>query len=138
MATQVFVHLPSTDLERSKAFYTALGASINPLFTDENAASVVFSDDIYLMVLTRDFFQTFTNKPLSFPLTHAQTIVSFNRDSREHVDATVEAGLRAGGKEPKEAQDLGFMYNRQIEDPDGNILEFFYMSNEAAENGPPA
>lgn len=138
MSLQVFVNLPSSDLERSKAFYTALGATINENFTDENAACIVFSEEIYFMVLTRQYLQTFTTKEVIDPATHAQTSIAFTRDSREDVDSTMAAGLAAGGSEPREAQDYGFMYSRDLEDPDGNILGFLYMAPEAAAKGPEA
>ena len=136
--TKVFVNLPTTDLERAKAFYTALGCEINPAFTDENAACVVWSDDIYFMVLKREFFATFTDKPIADPHAVAQVSVTFSHDSREDVDAIIEKGLAAGGVEPKPAQDYGFMYSRDIDDPDGNSLGFLYMVPEAAEKGPEA
>lgn len=134
--TQIFVNLTTTDLERSKAFYTALGCEINPLFTDENAASIVWSDDVYFMVLTREYFATFTDKQIADPHTTAQALIALSRDSREHVDETLAKGLAAGGSEPKDPVDYGFMYSRDLEDPDGNVLEFLYMSAEAAAQGP--
>ncbi|WP_026555162.1 VOC family protein [Arthrobacter sp. 35W] len=138
MPTSIFVNLPTEDLDRSKAFYTALGWSINPLFTDENAACVVIEENIYLMVLTREFFATFTDKSVTDPRTHAQALNAISCESREGVDEVVAKGLAAGGTEPRAATDYGFMYSRDIEDPDGNILEFVYMSPEAAEQGPEA
>lgn len=136
--TMIFVNLPTGDLDRSRAFYTALGCSINPLFTDENAACIVWSDDIYFMVLRREYFATFTDKEIADPATTAQTLIGFSRDSRADVDAIVEAGLAAGGSLPRPTQDYGFMYQRSIADPDGNIIEFLYMEPEAAERGPDA
>lgn len=136
MSTNIFVNLATDDLERSKAFYTALGADINPLFTDDNAACIVWDDNVYFMVLRREYFSTFTDKALADPKTTAQVLVALSRDSRDDVDAVVEAGLGAGGSEPRPATDLGFMYNRDLEDPDGNILEFLYMDPAAAEQGP--
>lgn len=138
MSTSIFVNLPTTDLERSKAFYTSLGFDINPLFTDENAACVVLGDNIYFMVLTREYLGTFTDKQIIDPKTHAQTSISFTRDSRDEVDELLAKGLAAGGSEPREAQDLGFMYSRDLEDPDGNILGFLFMEPAAAEQGPEA
>lgn len=137
-ATSIFVNLPTNDLERSKAFYEALGFSINPMFTDENAACVVLSDDIYFMVLTREYLGTFTDKQIIDPKTHAQTSIALTRDSRDEVDELLAKGLAAGGTEPREAQDLGFMYSRDLEDPDGNILGFLFMEPAAAEKGPEA
>lgn len=134
--TKVFVNLPTTDLERAKAFYTALGCEISPQFTDENAACVVWSEDIYFMILTREFFATHTDKPIADSSQVAQVSVAFSRESREEVDAILGKGLAAGGAEPKPAQDYGFMYSRDLDDPDGNSLGFLYMTPEAVENGP--
>lgn len=138
MSTQIFVNLATDDLERSKAFYTALGGTINPDFTDDNAACIVWSEQNYFMVLRRDYFATFTEKTVADARTTAQAIVALSRESRDDVNATVEAGLAAGGSEPRDAQDYGFMFSRTLEDPDGNILEFLYMDPAAAESGPEA
>ncbi|MET0713619.1 MAG: VOC family protein [Mycetocola sp.] len=136
--TDIFVNLPITDLERTKAFYTALGWEINENFTDENAACIVVDKNIYLMLLTRDFLSTFTDKPIIDPATHVQAMTAFSKESREAVDAALDTGVAAGGTEPRPAQDYGFMYSRDLEDPDGNILEFVYMDPVAAEKGPDA
>ena len=101
--SKVFINLPTSDLERSKAFYTALGCTIAPEFTDENAACVVWSDDTFFMVLTREYFSTFTDKPIVDPNEAAQVSVAFARDSREDVDDIMAKGLAAGGAEPKAA-----------------------------------
>ncbi|MBA4608279.1 glyoxalase [Aeromicrobium sp. Marseille-Q0843] len=136
--TDIFVNLPTSDLDRAKAFYTALGASLKPEFTDDNAACVVWDEHIYFMVLTREFFSTFTDKQVADPATTALVSTAFSRTSREEVDRVVEAGLAAGGAEPREAQDYGFMYSRDLDDPDGNSLSFLYMDPVAAEQGPEA
>ncbi|MEJ1090458.1 VOC family protein [Microbacterium sp. Mu-43] len=138
MVTKIFVNLPTTDLDRSKAFYEALGCEINPLFTDENAACVVWSEDVFFMVLTREYFGTFTDKTVVDAKAAAQVLVALSRDSRDDVDDVLAKGLAAGGSEPREPQDLGFMYSRDLEDPDGNVLEFLYMDPAAAEQGPEA
>ncbi|MCP2032336.1 putative lactoylglutathione lyase [Okibacterium sp. HSC-33S16] len=136
--TDIFVNLPITDLERTKSFYTALGWEINELFTNEDAACVIVDDNIYLMLLTRDFLATFTDKQIIDTTTSVQAMTAFSSASSEDVDALTEKGLAAGGSEPRPAQDLGFMYSRDLEDPDGNILEFVYMDPAAAEQGPDA
>lgn len=136
--TDIFVNLPTADLERAKAFYTALGASLKPEFTDDNAACVVWDENIYFMVLTREFFATFTDKPIADPAATAQVSTAFSRTSREAVDQVVEAGLAAGGAEPRDAQDYGFMYSRDLDDPDGNSLSFLFMEPAAVEQGPEA
>lgn len=138
MATNIFVNFTTEDLDRSKAFYEALGYTINPLFTDENAACVVLSDTIYFMVQTREFYATFTDKEIIDPRTQAGASIALSQDSREDVDAIVAKGLEAGGSEPRPAQDYGFMYSRDLEDPDGNNLSYLYMAPAAVEQGPEA
>lgn len=137
--TAMFVNLPVTDLERAKAFYTAIGFTINPQFTDHNAACVVVEEDhSYFMILTRDYFQTFTDLPLGDPAVNPSVSTAIFLDSRDEVDATIANGVAAGGVEPRPAADYGFMYQRQLNDPDGNILEFGWMDPVAAEQGPQA
>lgn len=137
--TAMFVNLPVTDLERAKAFYTAVGFTINPKFSDHNAACVVVEEDhSYFMILVREYFQTFTDKPLGDPAVNPSVSTAVFLDSREAVDATVADGLAAGGTEERPASDYGFMYQRQLTDPDGNILEFGWMDPVAATQGPEA
>ena len=137
--SQMFVNLPVTDLERAKAFYTALGYSINPLFTDHNAACVVVEEDHnYFMILVREYFQTFTELPIGDPAVNPSATVALFLDSREAVDKAVADGIGAGGSEPRPASDYGFMYQRQLTDPDGNLLEFGWMDPTAASQGPDA
>jgi uncharacterized protein len=138
MSTSIFVNFPTNDLDRAKAFYTALGATINPNFTDENGACVVWNDSIYFMVLKKEYLATFTDKEIIDPATHAQVSLALSQDSREDVDRIVEAGLAAGGSEPRPVQDYGFMYSRDLDDPDGNSLGFLFMEPRAAEIGPEA
>ena len=135
----MFVNLPVTDLERAKAFYTAVGFTINPLFSDHNAACVVVEEGhSHFMILTRDFFQTFTDLPIGDPAVSPSVSTAIFLGSREEVDGVVAAGLSAGGSEPRPASDYGFMYQRQLTDPDGNVLEFGWMDPAAAEQGPEA
>ena len=136
---QMFVNLPVTDLERAKAFYQALGFSLNPQFTDHNAACVIVEQDhCYFMILTREYLQTFTDLPLGDPAVNPTTATAIFVDSREDVDAAATAALAAGGTEARPASDYGFMYQRQLTDPDGNILEFGWMDPVAAAQGPEA
>ncbi len=130
MSTQIFVNLPVADLEKSKAFYTALGHAINPKFSDENGACVVVSDTIFVMLLTRAYFQGFTKKSVADAGKELQTLIALSTGGRAEVDATMDKALAAGGKEAGEAKDYGFMYQRSFEDPDGHTWEVFYM-NEA-------
>ena len=98
----------------------------------------VKSDDIYFMLITRAYFATFTDKPIADPNQTLQVSTAFSQDSREEVDAIIAKGLAAGGVEPKPAQDYGFMYSRDLDDPDGNSLGFIFMEPAAAEQGPEA
>ena len=137
--TAMFVNLPVTDLERAKAFYTAIGFTLNPQFTDHNAACVVVEDGhSYFMILVREFFQTFTDLPIGDPKVNPSVSTAIFLDSRDEVDAATARGLAAGGQEARPASDYGFMYQRQLTDPDGNVLEFGWMDPVAAEQGPEA
>jgi predicted lactoylglutathione lyase len=137
--TQMFVNLPVTDLERAKAFYTAIGFTINPQFTDHNAACVVVEEGhSFFMILVREYFQTFSDLPIGDPAVNPSVATALFLDSREAVDKSATDGLAAGGSESRPATDYGFMYQRQISDPDGNLLEFGYMDPVAAEQGPEA
>lgn len=127
MPNQIFVNLPTTDLERSKTFFTALGWRIEPQFTDENAACVVINDSMFLMMLTPAFFATFTDKAIADPQTVLQVETAFGEDSREAVDALADRAVAAGGREPRPAQDAGFMYSRSFDDPDGNLFSAVWM-----------
>lgn len=137
--TAMFVNLPVTDLDRAKSFYTAIGFTINPQFTDHNAACVVVEEDhSYFMLLTRNYFQTFSDRPIGDPKEAVSVSTAIFVNSREAVDAKTAEGLAAGGTEERPASDYGFMYQRQLTDPDGNVLEFGYMDPVAASQGPEA
>jgi hypothetical protein len=135
----MFVNLPVTDLDRAKVFYEGIGFTINPKFTDHNAACVVVEDGHnYFMILTREFFQTFTERPIGDPSKTVSVSTAIFLESREAVDATVVAGIAAGGAEAGSASDYGFMYQRGLTDPDGNHIDFGWMDPVAAEQGPEA
>jgi predicted lactoylglutathione lyase len=137
--TAMFVNLPVTDLERAKAFYTAIGFRINPAFTDHNAACVVVEEDhSYFMIETREFFQSQAKLPIGDPAVNPTSGTAIFVDSREAVDAAVAAGVAAGGKELGPADDYGFMYQHGLTDPDGNVLDFGWMDPVAAAQGPEA
>lgn len=136
---QMFVNLPVTDLERAKSFYTALGFTLNPLFSDHNAACVIVDEGHnYFMILVRDYFQTFTELPIGDPAVNPSVSTAIFLESKDEVDTAIANGIAAGGAEPRPATDYGFMYQRQLNDPDGNILEFGWMDPTAAEQGPEA
>lgn len=131
MARKIFVNLPVRDLERSKAFFAALGFSFNPHFTDDKAACMVISEDIYAMLLVERFFQTFTRKPVANARESTEVLVCLSCESRDEVDQLVKKALAAGGTAPNPPQDHGFMYAHGFEDVDGHVWELTWMDPSA-------
>ena len=127
MSTKIFVNLPVKDLERSKKFFTALGYSFNPQFTDENAACLVISDDIYAMLLTEPFFKGFMKKEIADSSKTTEVIIALSADSKAEVDQLADKAIEAGAKPVMDPSDLGFMYSRSFLDPDGHHWEVFWM-----------
>jgi uncharacterized protein len=132
MARMIFVNLPVAELDRSVAFYKSIGAEQNLQFSDETAAAMVFSDTIHVMLLTHDKFARFTPKRIANAHETSQVLLCISCDSRGAVDEITEAALAAGGREPREPQDYGFMYGRSFEDLDGHIWEPMFMDLAAA------
>jgi predicted lactoylglutathione lyase len=124
---KVFINLPVRDLPRAMAFYTALGAVNNPHFTDETAACMVVSDAIYVMLLTHAKWAAFTRKPIADPGT-SEVMLAITCEDPKAVDAMLRTVAAQGGRADVNAvQDLGFMYSRSFEDPDGHVWEAFHM-----------
>lgn len=139
MSKMIFVNLPVTDLPRSVAFYEAVGATKNPMFSDDTAACLVFSDTIHAMLLTHEKFASFTDRAIPDAHQTAQVLICVSEDSREAVDAVHDRAVQAGGRADAIAvQDYGFMYSRAYADPDGHIWEVMWMDPEAAAQGPEA
>ena len=138
MSTKIFVNLPVHSLDTSIAFYTALGFSLNPLFSDDTAACIVISEDIYAMLLTHAKFQEFTPKTISDASKTTEVMLALSREDRAQVDAIVRRAVAAGGSTYNAPKDYGFMYSHGFQDPDGHIWEVMYMDPVAAEQGPPA
>lgn len=127
MSRKIFVNLPVKDLEKAKAFYAGLGFNCNPHFTDETAASMVISDDIYVMLLTQEKFESFSPRPISNANKNTEVLLCLSCDSRAEVDATVKLALANGGTVYREPMDYGFMYGHSFKDPDGHAWELAYM-----------
>lgn len=132
MNRQLFVNLPVSDLDRSKAFFAALGFGFEPKFTDENAACMIVGDNVHVMLLVERFFRTFTRKALCDARTSTEVLVALTCESRDEVDRLVDQAVAAGGRIARDPEDHGFMYERAFEDPDGHIWEAFYMEPDAA------
>lgn len=127
MSTQIFVNLPVKDLQKSIAFFTKLGFTFNPQFTDENATCMIIGENIFAMLLVEKFFQTFTRKTICDTTKSTEVLVCISRESRADVDDMVRNAVTAGGTMPRPAQDHGFMYAHAFEDIDGHIWELIYM-----------
>jgi predicted lactoylglutathione lyase len=129
MNKQIFINLPVKDLDKSKAFFAALGYSFNPQFTDQNAACMIIAEDsIYAMLLVEDFFKTFTSKEIANAHEVTEALICLSCDSREEVDAMVAKAVAAGGSAPRQPQDHGFMYAHGFDDIDGHSWELAFMS----------
>ncbi|HET6241597.1 MAG TPA: VOC family protein [Arthrobacter sp.] len=134
MATQMYLNLPVKDLDKSVEFFTALGFSFNPAFTDENATCMIINDDAYVMLLVESFFKTFTSKAVADASSTTEAITAFSVDTRDAVDEMVRKAVTSGGAPSQEAQDYGFMYSHSFQDPDGHLWEVMWMDPA----GPPA
>jgi uncharacterized protein len=131
MAKKIFVNIPVTDLNKSIAFYSALGFTQNLQFSDHTAACMVISEENYVMLLTHEKFTGFSAAPIPDAHNMPGFMVALECADRAEVDAMVKAGLEAGGSEPTPANDLGFMYQRTVADSDGHRWEPFYMDMSA-------
>ena len=127
MAKQIFINLAVKDLQKSMDFYTALGFKNNPQFSDDTGKCMVWSENIFVMILAHKKFATFTTKPIADTKSSVAALFSLSTDSVDEVNSIVTNGLKAGGKEPNEMRDYGFMQQRTIEDFDGHTWEVFYM-----------
>ena len=127
MPRQLFINLAVTDLQKSMNFYTALGFTNNPQFSDEAGKCMVWSDTIYVMLLTHEKFSTFATKPIADTKNAVAGLFSLSVESVDEVNTLMTNGLNAGGIEPSEMRDYGFMQQRTIEDFDGHTWEIFYM-----------
>lgn len=128
MNTKIFVNLPVKDLKRTIEFFGNLGFEFNPMFTDENAACMVISEDIYAMLLTEKFFKNFIpDREICDTSKSIESLVALSLESRAKVDEMIKKAVAAGGSEYREKQDYGWMYGRAFKDINGHIWEPFYM-----------
>ena len=127
MAKQIFINLAVTNLQKSMDFYTALGFTNNPQFSDDSGKCMVWSESIFVMLLSHEKFSSFATKPIADTKSTVAGLFSLSLDSLDEVNNMVANGLKAGGIEPSEMKDYGFMQQRTIEDFDGHTWEIFYM-----------
>ena len=133
MATKIFVNLPVQDLKKSIDFFTKLGFSFNPQFTDETATCMIVSEDIFVMLLSHAKFKSFTPKPICDATKSTEVLVCLSCESRDQVDDMVRKALAAGGTTYNQPQDHGFMYAHGVQDLVGHIWELVYMEPSAIE-----
>ncbi len=131
MARKIFINLPVRDLKKTSDFFTHLGFTFNPQFSDENAVSMVISDDITVMLLKEPFFQTFTEKQIVDARKATEVILSLSAESKAEVDSMINKVLTAGGSSPKPATDHGWMYYRSFQDLDGHHWEIAFLDESA-------
>jgi hypothetical protein len=127
MAKQIFINLAVKDLQKSMDFYTALGFTNNPQFSDDTGKCMVWSENIFVMILTHEKFSSFATKPIADTKSNLAGLFSLSVDSVDEVNNIMTKGLNAGGIEASEFKDYGFMQQRTIEDLDGHTWEIFYM-----------
>jgi uncharacterized protein len=131
MTRQIFVNLPVKDLNKSIEFFTKLGFTFNPQFTDENATCMIVGENIFAMLLVEKYFKTFTPKEVCDTSKYAEVLVALSFESRAEVDEIVAKAIAAGGNTYKEPNDMGFMYQHGFQDIDGHIWEIFFMELSA-------
>jgi predicted lactoylglutathione lyase len=133
MSRMIFVNLPVTDLAAATRFYEAIGCEKNEQFSDDQSSSMVWSDTITFQLQVNDYFATFTPKPTANAHATSEVLLALSRDSRDEVDAIVKAAAASGGKADIRApQDMGWLYTRAFEDPDGHIFEAISADMAAA------
>jgi uncharacterized protein len=135
MGTKIFVNLPVKNLKKSIDFFTKLGFTFNPQFTDDTATCMIVADDIFVMLLTEQKFKTFTPKQICDATKSTEVLVCLSCDSRGKVDDMVRKAVAAGGSTYNDPQDHGFMYGHGFQDPDGHIWEVMWMDPGAINKG---
>ena len=131
MSRKIFVNMAVADPAASAVFYEAIGFTRDARFSNERAVSMTWSDAIAFMLLSHDFYATFTDKRIVDARTSAEVSLCLSQDSRADVDAMTERAIAAGGRETRAAEEHGFMYGRTFEDPDGHIIEPMWMDVDA-------
>jgi len=134
MATKIFINLPVKDLDRSVGFFRNLGFTFNPQFTDEKGANMIVSENIFLMLLTENYFKTFTNTELCDAHRATEVLIAIDAQSKEEVEQLVKKAEALGGKLYAKPQDHGWMYQHSFADLDGHRWEIVYMDESQLPN----
>ena len=131
MSRQMFLNLAVKDLPKSKGFFSKLGFSFNPQFTNDQAAAMIVADNIFVMLVAEPYFQTFTSKPIADAAKTTEALICISADSRTEVDEMVRQALAAGGSPASPVQDHGWMYGHSFQDPDGHHWEVAFIDSSA-------
>lgn len=131
MATKIYVNLPVKDLQRSVRFFQTVGFGYNPQLSDETAACMAISDDIFAMLLTEAKFREVARRPVADATRMTEVLTCLSVESRTRVNQLVDRALAQGGREMREPEDHGFMFGRSFSDLDGHIWEIIYMDQDA-------
>ncbi len=131
MASKIFVNLPVKDLKKSVDFFTKLGFTFNPQFTDESATCMIIGDNIFAMLLVEERFRDFTKKPISDAKKSTEVLLALDAESKDEVDNIVKKAVKAGGSVYADPMDHGWMYIHSFADLDGHQWEFAYMDESA-------
>ncbi len=134
MSTQLFVNLPVKNLTNTMTFFSGLGFTFNPQFTDDKAACMIIGENNFVMLLMEEYFQKFTHKGIPNTFDSSEVIVSLTCDSRAKVDEFADKALALGATFSSDPMDMGFMYSRSFQDLDHHIWEYFYMDPSQIEN----
>lgn len=127
MDENVYLNLAVKDLERSRSFFSGLGFSFNPQFSNQEGACLILGGSTFAMLLTEPFFKRFTSREICDTTSSVEVLIAISRDSREAVDDFMKKAIELGGREHRPVQDLGFMYSRSVEDLDGHVWEVGFM-----------
>lgn len=132
MKTKIFVNLPVRDLNKSVVFFTQLGFTVNPAFTNESATCLVISSEINAMLLTHETFEQFTERKVADASTTSESFNCLSLDRREAVNSIAEKAVAFGAKEVRDPKDFGFMYTRSFRDLDGHIWDVIWVDQAMA------
>ncbi|MEN2488134.1 VOC family protein [Flavobacterium sp. B11] len=127
MKTKIFLNLAVKDLNRAVSFYNGLGFSTNPKFSNEKGACLVIDENIFVMILVEEFYQTFTKKQICDSTTTSEALIAISVDTREQVDEMMDKAIKSGGTDYNQTNDYGWMYQRTFLDVDGHHWEVFFM-----------
>lgn len=132
MNKQIIFNLAVKDLDKSRAFFSALGFGFNPQFSGGNTAFMDIVDGtIHAMLMTEPMFRSLIDKPLAQAREANEVIICLSCESREELDSLIARAVAAGGRTPHPPEDHGFMVDQGFEDLDGHLWNLVWMAPQA-------